>query len=118
MKRVLKGLFVSEHACAGSVCSSESRNARTRLQSAVTDVVRTALRTIDLRQHSGSHPRLGVVDHICTHPLGTATMTDTTAIAEGIASEIGQELKGLVILHFAPFTKCGIRLLFQDCGRL
>lgn len=89
------------YTLAGSVCSSESRNARTPLQSAVTDVVRTALRTIDLRQHSGSHPRLGVVDHICTHPLGTATMTDTTAIAEGIASEIGQELKVPAFLYGA-----------------
>ena len=68
------------------------------LQAAIIDVVATALKSIDLSHHSGSHPRLGVVDHICLHPLGTATLTDTATTAQGIASEIGSVLKGAFLL--------------------
>ena len=91
--------------CAGSFSTSEPCNGKTPLQLAVTDVVRTALRTIDLSRHSGSHPRLGVVDHICMHPLGTASMTDTAAIAQGIASEIGESLQGSLIVFRICNTK-------------
>lgn len=67
------------------------------LQAAIIDVVATALKSIDLGQHAGSHPRLGVVDHICLHPLGTATLTDTATAAQEIASEIGSKLKGIFL---------------------
>ncbi|KAG0571004.1 hypothetical protein KC19_6G204300 [Ceratodon purpureus] len=89
------------YTLAGSLSTSEPRNGRTPLQAAVTDVVRTALRTIDLSQHSGSHPRLGVVDHICMHPLGKASMADTAAVARGIASEIGESLQVPAFLYGA-----------------
>lgn len=81
------------YTLAGALCTPEPRTGRAPLQSAVTDVVRTALRTIDLGQHSGSHPRLGVVDHICLHPLGAANLTDAATVAQEIASEISEKLK-------------------------
>ncbi|XP_042420185.1 uncharacterized protein LOC122008505 [Zingiber officinale] len=39
------------------------------IRNAVFDMVKAAFASINLELHSGSHPHLGVVDHICFHPL-------------------------------------------------
>ncbi|KAI9121502.1 hypothetical protein K1719_008535 [Acacia pycnantha] len=39
------------------------------LKSAVYSTVKSALDNIDFEMHCGTHPRLGIVDHICCHPL-------------------------------------------------
>ncbi|KAJ9534594.1 hypothetical protein QJQ45_022186, partial [Haematococcus lacustris] len=40
-----------------------------QLAQGVVHLSQTALSCLDLRQHSATHPRLGVVDHISLHPL-------------------------------------------------
>jgi glutamate formiminotransferase len=70
---------------------------RSVLTLAGTDAVRAvasaAVERIDLRQHHGAHPRLGVVDVVPFVPLGGSTMADAlaarTAFATWLASEHG-----------------------------
>ncbi|KMT03510.1 hypothetical protein BVRB_8g191880 [Beta vulgaris subsp. vulgaris] len=58
-------------------------------------MVESAYKAIDFIVHSGSHPRLGVVDHICLHPLANATLEQTANIARSLAKDIGTKLEGL-----------------------
>ncbi|KMZ64340.1 Formimidoyltetrahydrofolate cyclodeaminase, Glutamate formimidoyltransferase [Zostera marina] len=70
----------------------------------VFDMVRIALEQIDLRLHTGTHPRLGVIDHICFHPLETPSSLDDnihqpSAIAKSVATDIGNKLQVPVFLY-------------------
>lgn len=68
------------------------------LRTAVFAMVKAAFETIDLESHSGSHPRIGVVDHICFHPLLYASLDQAAAIAKSLAVDIGSSLQGLCLL--------------------
>lgn len=61
------------------------------LQAAMLDMVAAALSHVDLQQHAGSHPRLGVIDHICFHPLGSTSLLAVASLARGVASQIGSQ---------------------------
>ena len=65
------------------------------LRTAMLTVVKAALESIDLELHGGSHPRLGVVDHICFHPLLSASLDQAANIAKSLAVDIGYGLQGL-----------------------
>ncbi|GLC34785.1 hypothetical protein PLESTB_001163800 [Pleodorina starrii] len=54
------------------------------LTAAVVRLSRAALRLLDLRSHAATHPRLGVVDHISLHPLGS--LVKRPAAAAGAAA--------------------------------
>jgi glutamate formiminotransferase len=69
------------------------------LQIAVTEAVEAALESLDLRQHCGSHPRLGAVDHISLHPLGGVALQEVAPIARAIAQAIGSNFKGELYLQ-------------------
>jgi glutamate formiminotransferase len=71
------------------------------LQIAVTEAVEAALESLDLRQHCGSHPRLGAVDHISLHPLGGVALQDVAPTARAIAQAIGSNFKVPVFLYGA-----------------
>lgn len=81
--------LVSDLAHEGSSSSSSSP-----LKSAVFAMVKTALDTINLELHCGSHPRLGVVDHICFHPLYETSVDQVSAVATSLARDIGSILRG------------------------
>lgn len=68
------------------------------LKEAVLAMVKAAFETIDLELHSGSHPRLGVVDHICFHPLGQTSLEQIVGIAKSLAADIGSDLHGSCFL--------------------
>jgi len=57
-------------------------------------MVEAAYAAIDLGMHSGAHPRFGVVDHICFHPLAQATLEEAAMVAKLAASDMGNELQG------------------------
>ncbi len=65
------------------------------LRSAVLAMVKAAFDTINLELHCGSHPRLGVVDHICFHPLAHTLLDQVAEIAKSSAADIGSSLQGL-----------------------
>ncbi|KAF5753356.1 putative 5-formyltetrahydrofolate cyclo-ligase, Glutamate formimidoyltransferase [Helianthus annuus] len=66
---------------------SSSKNA------AVFSMVKAAYESIDFDLHSGSHPRLGVVDHICFHPLGSTSLDQVAITAKALAKDVGSILQ-------------------------
>ncbi|KAJ4763852.1 folic acid binding / transferase [Rhynchospora pubera] len=75
------------------------------LQNAVIDMVKTAFDMIDMRLHEGTHPRLGVVDHILFHPLGASTLDQAAELCKLIAADIGRLLKVPVYLYGAAHSE-------------
>lgn len=89
------------------------------LKSAVFEMVKAAFETIDLGLHSGSHPRLGVVDHICFHPLaGTTSLEQVAGTAKYLAADVGSNLQGSFIVLFSssrvPFCLLIDEKILQD----
>ncbi len=58
------------------------------LKEAVLKSVEVARDNIDLRQHSGEHPRMGAVDVIPFIPIKNATMDDCVELSREVASEM------------------------------
>jgi glutamate formiminotransferase len=44
------------------------------------------------RKHSATHPRLGIVDHVSVHPIGTCDMDQAKAAARAVGRRFGGEL--------------------------
>jgi hypothetical protein len=55
-----------------------------------------AFSTIELKSHSGTHSRMGVNDYLTFHPFGEATMEDAACLAKLVASDIGNDLQGML----------------------
>jgi glutamate formiminotransferase/glutamate formiminotransferase/formiminotetrahydrofolate cyclodeaminase len=60
-----------------------------------------AVERLDLRAHTGAHPRIGVVDVVPFVPLGTSTMADAVAARDRFASWAGEAL-GLPCFLYGP----------------
>lgn len=58
-----------------------------------------ALKTIDLRNHSATHPRCGAVDHISCHAVGDAPDDLAAQLAKCLGEGIGDRLKVPVLLY-------------------
>ncbi|KAG6751315.1 hypothetical protein POTOM_045843 [Populus tomentosa] len=71
------------------------------LDGAVLAMVKAALETIDFGLHCGSHPRLGVVDHICFHPLAQSSLDQAAGIAKSLAVDVGSSLQVPTFLYGA-----------------
>lgn len=71
------------------------------LKNAVFGMVEVAFQSIDLERHCGSHPRLGVVDHVCFHPLAGVTLHQVAAIARSLAADVGSRLQVATFLYGA-----------------
>lgn len=80
--------------------SSQQQHSSCPSQDTILGMVRAALQAINLEGHSGTHPRLGVVDHICYHPLGIASLHQVASLARSLAADIGLTLKGLCHILF------------------
>lgn len=76
-----------------SQINMNSRYDPTPLRGAVFAMVKAASESIDLELHSGAHPRLGVVDHVCFHPLAQASLDQAAEIARSVAIDIGYKLQ-------------------------
>ena len=55
-------------------------------------LIEQAQRLIDIHQHQGEHPRIGVVDVVPWIPLQGVTMEDCVMYAKDLGERIGQEL--------------------------
>jgi len=70
-------------------------------ESAPQAVARAAVARLDLRDHQGVHPRIGVVDVVPFVPLGDATLDDAVAARDRFAAWIGDEL-GVPAFLYGP----------------
>ena len=70
--------------------------------------IRTARDRIDLRQHTGVHPRIGAADVVPFIPLDGVTMDDCVAYARELADRVGNELSIPAYLyeHAAQRPEC------------
>lgn len=66
------------------------------MKHAVFSMVKAAFEAIDFGSHTGTHPRLGVVDHICFHPLASTSLEQVACTAKTLAADVGSILKGLL----------------------
>jgi glutamate formiminotransferase len=85
--------------------------AGTSLLDGVFGSVAAAVETIDLRLHSGVHPRRGAADVVPIVPLGTSSLDEAAALARELGERIWSELR--VPVHFygaaGPSTLAQIR---------
>lgn len=85
----------------------------------VASVSATALRVLDLRTHSATHPRLGAVDHISCHPLQPRdALAAAVAVAHGIARALSAADLQLPVLMYGAANDSGAKLrdLRRACG--
>jgi len=61
--------------------------------------IKEAAGRIDLRQHTGEHPRIGAADVVPFVPLEDATMEDCIALARELGARVGEELQIPVYLY-------------------
>jgi glutamate formiminotransferase len=66
---------------------------------ALFDLVQQAQILIDIRQHAGEHPRIGVVDVVPWIPFQGVTMEDCVTYANDLGARVGQELGLPVFLY-------------------
>ncbi|MBV8829144.1 MAG: glutamate formimidoyltransferase [Acidobacteriaceae bacterium] len=71
---------------------------------------------IDLRQHSGVHPRLGALDVLPFAPLGTATLEDCVQLAHRAGERIWSEL-GVPVYYYEAAAKRADRRNLEDVRR-
>ncbi len=67
--------------------------------------IREAAARIDLRQHTGEHPRIGAADVIPFVPLEDSTMEDCIELAKQLGERVGKELEIPVFLYEQAATR-------------
>src|SRR3974390_1107540 len=63
--------------------------------------IEAAAQVIDMRTHSGAHPRMGATDVCPFVPVEGVTMEDCAAIARRLGERVGRELRIPVYLYEA-----------------
>ena len=92
------------HRCVLTVAGSVES-----IGEATFSVVARAAELIDLKNHAGQHPRLGVCDVLPFVPLSGSTMQECVRLAHRVGARIGRELRMPVFLYAEacerPFRK-------------
>lgn len=78
--------------------------------------MREAAARIDLREHTGAHPRIGATDVVPFVPLEDSTMDDCIAIARQLGERVGKELSIPVYLYERAASRPG-RVNLADVRR-
>ena len=71
----------------------------TPLKEAVLALFEAVIPTLDLRQHTGEHPRLGAVDVVPFVPIEGVTMDECVALAKETAAEVASRFQVPVYLY-------------------
>ena len=69
------------------------------LKAATLALFEEAVKAIDLRSHSGEHPRVGAVDVVPFVPIEGATMADCVALAKDVAATVAERFALPVFLY-------------------
>jgi glutamate formiminotransferase / 5-formyltetrahydrofolate cyclo-ligase len=75
------------------------------LKAAVLALFSEAVRRIDLRTHTGEHPRLGAVDVVPFVPIEGATMADCVRLAADVAAAVAAQFDLPVFLYEEAATR-------------
>ena len=86
------------------------------VKAAVLALYERALASIDLRTHTGEHPRLGAVDVVPFVPVEGASMADCVALAKDVASAVAERFSVPVYLYEEASTSPARRNL-EDIRR-
>ncbi|CAM9443250.1 unnamed protein product [Chrysoparadoxa australica] len=84
------------------------------LSKAVLRLSETALQNIDMRHHTGTHPRLGAVDHVSLHPIGGSSMDAAAAAGDAVGGGLGS--LGMSVLCYGSVKKGESLLLSPAAG--
>ena len=74
---------------------------------AVWEMIKVAVKQIDMRTHKGEHPRIGAVDVVPFVPVANVTINECVKLAERLGKQVGKELKIPVFLYEAAATQPG-----------
>ena len=83
------------------------------LTTAVVELYRLALASIDLRHHRGAHPRIGAVDVVPFIPLGETSMDACVTLARDVGHAVAERFTVPVFLYEAAATSAARRALEQ-----
>ena len=83
---------------------------------AVLALFERAVADIDLRRHSGEHPRLGAVDVVPFVPIEGVTMADCVALAKRVGAEVASRFRVPVYLYEEASTN-PVRKNLEDIRR-
>ena len=86
------------------------------LKTAILAMYDKALASIDLRSHSGEHPRLGAIDVVPFVPIEGATMADCIALAKDVAQAVATRF-GLPIYLYEDASSNPARKNLEDIRR-
>ena len=86
------------------------------LAAAVLALFAAAVPAIDLRRHTGVHPRMGAVDVVPFVPLEGVTMAECVALAREVAAAVGGRL-GIPIFLYEEASKNPARKNLEDIRR-
>ncbi len=86
------------------------------LKAATLALFEVAARTIDLRQHSGEHPRLGAVDVVPFVPIEGATMADCVALAKEVGALVAERF-GIPVYLYEEASANPLRRNLEDIRR-
>ncbi len=76
-----------------------------RVVEAAFQAIRTAASLIDMRNHTGEHPRMGATDVCPLIPISGISMEETAKYAHKLASRVGSELGIPVYMYEAAASK-------------
>jgi glutamate formiminotransferase len=86
------------------------------VKAAVLALYDRALPAIDLREHSGEHPRLGAVDVVPLVPIEGVTMADCVTLAKDVAAAVAQRF-GVPVYLYEEATANPARKNLEDIRR-
>jgi glutamate formiminotransferase / 5-formyltetrahydrofolate cyclo-ligase len=86
------------------------------MRAAVLALFDAAVPRIDLRAHSGEHPRMGAVDVVPFIPIEGATMADCVALATDVAAAVA-DAHGLPVFLYEDAAKTPARRNLEDIRR-
>ncbi|MGB9694578.1 MAG: glutamate formimidoyltransferase [Caldisericaceae bacterium] len=86
---------------------------KTSVKEGALQVARDAVRLIDLRNHSGTHPRMGAVDVIPFIPINGVSIKDCIELSKEVGKLVAEELS-LPVYLYAESASCESRRLLPE----
>ncbi len=86
------------------------------LKTAILALVAAAVETIDLRSHSGEHPRVGAVDVVPFVPIEGVTMAECVSLAREVASAVAERF-GVPVFLYEDASDNPLRKNLEDIRR-